>query len=215
VVFSTDGTCGAQHGRRRCAGKWGDCCHRNGTCGSGAGFCGTDLCQTGQCVNFGFNLTDPSAAYHSYGCYTEATTGRAIDTERLVDYTHMTVEMCATYCLTTHGRTIFGLEYGGECYCGNAPLAAGSVAAPANDCGMNCGGDAAKKCGGPNRLNLYGVSSTAPGGGSGNPDPDPNDPPPPTGFQSMGCYSEATQGRALNSGKCPRQSERWPPERPC
>ncbi|KAH7306161.1 hypothetical protein BKA65DRAFT_578340 [Rhexocercosporidium sp. MPI-PUGE-AT-0058] len=49
-VFSTDGTCGTQHGLRSCIGKWGDCCHNNGTCGTGPSFCGKDVCQMGNCT---------------------------------------------------------------------------------------------------------------------------------------------------------------------
>lgn len=30
TVYSTDGTCGYQHGGRLCAGKWGDCCNMDG-----------------------------------------------------------------------------------------------------------------------------------------------------------------------------------------
>lgn len=47
-IFSTDGLCGAQHGYRGCAGKWGNCCSAEGKCGSGPDFCGTG-CQLGMC----------------------------------------------------------------------------------------------------------------------------------------------------------------------
>ncbi|KAI8952346.1 hypothetical protein F4801DRAFT_577509 [Xylaria longipes] len=49
-VYSTDGTCGPQHGKRRCAGKWGDCCNMNGKCGTGTDFCGWGNCQSGNCT---------------------------------------------------------------------------------------------------------------------------------------------------------------------
>ncbi|KAF1842320.1 carbohydrate-binding module family 18 protein [Cucurbitaria berberidis CBS 394.84] len=49
-VYSTDGTCGSQHGSRRCAGKWGDCCNFDGKCGTGDAFCGTKSCQSGNCT---------------------------------------------------------------------------------------------------------------------------------------------------------------------
>ncbi|KAI1122882.1 carbohydrate-binding module family 50 [Nemania abortiva] len=55
-VYSTDGTCGHQHGRRRCAGEWGDCCNMDGKCGTGPAFCGWGKCQTGNC-------TIPSSAF--------------------------------------------------------------------------------------------------------------------------------------------------------
>lgn len=49
-VYSTDGTCGTAHGNRLCAGKWGDCCNLNGTCGTGEAFCGISVCQMGNCT---------------------------------------------------------------------------------------------------------------------------------------------------------------------
>lgn len=66
----------------------------------------------------------------------------------------MAVEICATYCLTTKNYNLFGVEYGGECYCGNQ-LQPGSVAAPLSDCSFPCPGNAAEKCGAGNRLNVY------------------------------------------------------------
>ncbi|KAH9203226.1 hypothetical protein DL95DRAFT_439548 [Leptodontidium sp. 2 PMI_412] len=49
-VFSTDGTCGYQHGNRQCMGKWGTCCNMSGVCGNGTAFCGNDVCQMGNCT---------------------------------------------------------------------------------------------------------------------------------------------------------------------
>ncbi|KAK2024075.1 hypothetical protein LX32DRAFT_656479 [Colletotrichum zoysiae] len=49
-IYSTDGTCGYDHGFRRCAGKWGDCCNFDGVCGTGEGFCGIKNCQSGNCT---------------------------------------------------------------------------------------------------------------------------------------------------------------------
>ncbi len=60
----------------------------------------------------------------------------------------------AAYCITAVGDTLFGVEYSGECYCGNK-LETGSVAAPAGDCNMPCPGDANKICGAGNRFSLY------------------------------------------------------------
>ncbi|KAK1989604.1 hypothetical protein LX36DRAFT_648975 [Colletotrichum falcatum] len=49
-VYSTDGTCGFDHGFRFCAGKWGDCCNFDGVCGTGEDFCGIKNCQSGNCT---------------------------------------------------------------------------------------------------------------------------------------------------------------------
>lgn len=48
-IFTTDGTCGYQHGNRQCIGKQGDCCNIDGTCGSGPENCGLGVCQSGNC----------------------------------------------------------------------------------------------------------------------------------------------------------------------
>ncbi|KAI0418175.1 hypothetical protein F5X98DRAFT_122062 [Xylaria grammica] len=41
---------GYQHGKRRCAGKWGDCGNMDGKCGTGTDFCGWGKCQSGNCT---------------------------------------------------------------------------------------------------------------------------------------------------------------------
>lgn len=71
----------------------------------------------------------------------------------MADFTSMTVDMCAKYCFDL-GYNLLGVEYGGECYCGNE-LQAGSVTATASDCNMACAGNASQSCGAGNRLNVY------------------------------------------------------------
>ncbi|KAH7024401.1 uncharacterized protein B0I36DRAFT_294999 [Microdochium trichocladiopsis] len=51
-VYSTDGTCGLEHGGRQCAGRWGDCCRRDGQCGTGEDFCAAGRCQSGNCTPY-------------------------------------------------------------------------------------------------------------------------------------------------------------------
>ncbi|KAH7035345.1 uncharacterized protein B0I36DRAFT_360730 [Microdochium trichocladiopsis] len=48
-IWSTTGDCGKQHGYKKCAGKWGDCCNAQGRCGTGPDFCGIGNCQLGDC----------------------------------------------------------------------------------------------------------------------------------------------------------------------
>ncbi|KAK4141379.1 WSC domain-containing protein [Dichotomopilus funicola] len=73
-----------------------------------------------------------------YGCYTEIP-ARALTGSSLIDYEGMTIAVCETHC-TGLGFDIWGVEYGGECYCGNA-LAQGSFPAFSTDCTMPCPGD--------------------------------------------------------------------------
>ncbi|KAK1762165.1 WSC domain-containing protein [Phialemonium atrogriseum] len=78
----------------------------------------------------------------------------ALSQSLVVDYDDMTVEICADYCLDQQGQTMFGLEYGGECYCSDE-LQSGSVLVDDEDCNMACPGNAAEMCGAGNRLSVY------------------------------------------------------------
>lgn len=84
------------------------------------------------------------------GCYTEATGKRALSDVAFYDDA-MTVEKCANVC-SSYGW--FGVEYGRECYCGNA-LNDGSVPAPDAECNVPCPGKLTETCGAGNRLNVY------------------------------------------------------------
>jgi hypothetical protein len=50
-----------------------------------------------------------------------------------------------------------GMEYGDECYCGDASAltASGSTQAPKTDCQVPCSGDSTYYCGGGSRLSYY------------------------------------------------------------
>ena len=67
----------------------------------------------------------------------------------------MTLEMCYSDCAPA-GYKYWGVEYGGECYCGNA-FGAGSVLAPEGDsgCSFECPGNALEFCGAGDRLSVY------------------------------------------------------------
>ncbi|KAK3944359.1 putative fungistatic metabolite [Diplogelasinospora grovesii] len=127
-----------------------------------------------------------------YGCYTEGSSSRALTGAQTVNYTSMTVEVCETYC-TGLTFSIWGLEYGGECYCGNE-LSTGSFQSFSTDCTMSCGGNATETCGGPNRLSLYGSSTEAPAVTL-----DPHAAVNATEF--LGCYTEGVGVRALSGAQ--------------
>ena len=160
-------------------------------------------------IGGGGTTSDPvvvqTAGLFSYlGCYTEATQGRALSAlqnPQGVAGATLTVETCAAAC---KAYTYMGVEYSGECYCSNT-LGAGSVLAtgttPAtNGCNMVCNGNKTEYCGGANRLNAYKLT---------NPPTTPTDPTGPitvtqlAGYTYLGCYSEATQGRALSDKQNP------------
>lgn len=151
----------------------------------------------------------PSASGFSYlGCYTEATNGRALSgLENPVGGSTLTVALCAAAC---KGYAFMGLEYSGECYCGNT-FNAGSAVAPGgsdpqqNMCDMLCDGDQTTYCGGPNRLTAYSYNSSLVSSSSVTstsqsvtPTVGPIVVPAAGGYTYLGCYTEATNGRALS-----------------
>lgn len=136
--------------------------------------------------------------YDYAGCFTEATFGRALSSKATFNDL-MTTELCATACT---GYKYFGTEYGREvgspiailqtslklnlqCFCGNF-LAEGSKKVPEILCSFNCPGDDSQKCGAGSHLTTYALTGTL------IPHVDT-----PALFRSLGCYTEATTGRAL------------------
>ncbi|CAD6446517.1 86c7ab1a-b181-4c17-907e-67653ddef4d4 [Sclerotinia trifoliorum] len=133
--------------------------------------------------------------YDYLGCYSEATTGRALSgLQPAPPVGGFTIESCQKIC---SGFEYFGMEYSNECYCG-ATINAGSVLQAGiiptiNGCDMLCAGNASEYCGGGSRLNMYqlnGTTSTPPTG--------PITVTNLTGWNYLGCYNESTTGRALS-----------------
>lgn len=68
----------------------------------------------------------------------------------------MTVALCTQAC-QTEGYVLAGVEYSGECYCGNTASNGGGPAPDGlSGCNMACNGNSSEYCGGPNRLDVYG-----------------------------------------------------------
>ncbi|TVY37646.1 putative fungistatic metabolite [Lachnellula subtilissima] len=128
-----------------------------------------------------------ASAYSYLGCYTEGTDVRALGAASATNYTTMTVEKCASFCTPTY--TLFGLEFGGECWCADV-LGNGAVAAPATECNFACDGNATETCGASDRLNIYTTAGAAPA--------------PPAhvltagAYSRIGCYTEGNGTRALS-----------------
>jgi len=59
----------------------------------------------------GLVVSPGNSQYTSIGCYTEATTGRALSAKSYSDSTEMTVEICLAFC---SGYEYAGVEYGQE-----------------------------------------------------------------------------------------------------
>ncbi|KAI0880342.1 WSC-domain-containing protein [Annulohypoxylon maeteangense] len=135
-------------------------------------------------------LTTANGTATYLGCYTDSgSDGRTLSK---ASYTSdsMTVESCASYCQAKN-YALFGVEYSGECYCGNAAKNSSTVSTEA-DCNMACKGNSSQICGGSSRMsiwnntlyvsthNLITISSS--------------------GYAYLGCYTEGTSGRALGKG---------------
>ncbi|KAK3940061.1 glyoxal oxidase-like protein [Diplogelasinospora grovesii] len=97
---------------------------------------------------------NPGVNGFSYiGCYSEGTNGRALAYGLGgVPGANMTVSKCTAGCLAA-GYILAGVEYGGECYCGNTIANGGAPAT--SGCNMVCNGNSSEICGGPSRLNVY------------------------------------------------------------
>ncbi|KAE9366816.1 hypothetical protein N431DRAFT_562123 [Stipitochalara longipes BDJ] len=85
------------------------------------------------------------------GCYKEPTYARALTDSHTINYSDMSVEICAAYC---SDYTYFAVENGGECYCGNI-IAGGTNSASADQCESVCDGNPFEYCGGYGYLDLY------------------------------------------------------------
>lgn len=135
--------------------------------------------------------------YTFQGCYTEASNGRALTSASYYDYNAMTLETCASNC---SGFLYWGVEYGGECYCGNS-LSSGSVLAATTDCSFTCPGNKVEYCGAGNRLQMYKLTAagTSTVLSSATPTPTIGIVPSAGPYNYYGCYSEATSTRALGA----------------
>ena len=142
----------------------------------------TSTSSTASATSTGPATIQTAGTFSYTGCYSEASSGRALSANSTANGA-MTVAQCASFC---KGYTYMGLEYASECYCDNA-IAAGSAPA-SSGCSMACSGDSTELCGGPNRLSFYSLAPTGPQAvlKAG-------------GFAYQGCYSEATNTRALSA----------------
>jgi WSC domain len=119
----------------------------------------------------------------------------------------MTVALCTSACKSA-GYSLSGVEYAGECYCGNAFVSPGG---PASDgftgCSMLCNGNSSEYCGGPNRLDVYSLgaasstSSTKTSSTSTTATSVTTSSAAtalPSGWTYKGCYIDGANGRIIN-----------------
>ncbi|KAI9892350.1 MAG: hypothetical protein M1814_001551 [Vezdaea aestivalis] len=106
---------------------------------------------TGPVINPG----NVNFAYQS--CLLEPDTGRALG-KNVVSNNSMTVQICLDTCPQYQYA---GLEYGRECWCGNAILNNAQVASSDSACNKVCKGNSTEYCGNGGALSLYKRKQTA------------------------------------------------------
>ncbi|OCL01795.1 WSC-domain-containing protein [Glonium stellatum] len=96
------------------------------------------------------------------GCYVDNANGRILAIQQ-PDSNIVTIESCISTC-SSLGYSIVGLEYSTQCFCGNEIIASGVVASADSQCAMQCSGNSAERCGGPDRMSIYtiGIIQVAP-----------------------------------------------------
>ena len=102
-------------------------------------------------------------------CYVD-TSSRILEPTNVASQgTPLTQEYCSQLCHNKN-KTLAGVEFAAECYCGDA-VAAGAAVAKDTDCNMACSGNDKEKCGGNYRVGVFTVDC------SGDPVPPPPSPP--------------------------------------
>ncbi|KAI2619508.1 WSC domain-containing protein [Hypomontagnella submonticulosa] len=134
------------------------------------------------------NINNGTASY--LGCYTDTGSDGLTLSQDSYASDSMTANSCATYCQGKN-YALSGIEYGRECFCGNA-IKASSTAAAEADCNMACKGDWTQICGGPWRMSIWNNTLYVP---THNLAEVSNG-----GYAYLGCYTEGTSGRALAKG---------------
>jgi len=144
-------------------------------------------------------IVPSSGPWVSLGCYSDNVGGRALTFGAPIvgGASNNSVESCTAACLAA-GYSLAGMEYSDECYCGNI-VSNGGAPTPASDCSMACSGNSSEFCGGPNRLNVYNNTASAPAPPTTTPIIVPSSGP----WVSLGCYSDNVGGRALTFGTPP------------
>ena len=157
----------------------------NMPCSGNAGeFCGAGN-RLSLYKNTNYVATTPALAGYSYqGCYTDSGP-RVLNAKSTSDGARMSYEACAAFC---DGYALLGLEYGAECYCGDA-LAGAASKTPDTDCGMPCAGAPGEVCGGPNRLTVFRAGAPLAHGSN------------VPGWTYVGCRTDSVGARTLGGGQ--------------
>ncbi|KAI7324666.1 WSC-domain-containing protein [Hortaea werneckii] len=123
-----------------------------------------------------------------YGCWSD-------QSPRTIDYMAYqsdsnTIEKCTQTC-ADKGYSIAGIEFGSQCFCGNA-LGYAATQVIDSSCQTPCPGNSSEICGGGNRLSLFSNGQPVVNGQPGTPETI-------GAFTYLNCYTEGSSGRALGA----------------
>jgi len=122
-------------------GCWNQCGKKSGRC---PGFCRGGLCCRQGVTGGGCDGNMGGITYHM--CVSPPNPPNT----NSYDWSTNSPKACNLHC---QGFEYFGLEAGGECYCGNTFDYL--IKEPESECTKVCPGDKSKRCGGDWRLNIY------------------------------------------------------------
>ncbi|EJT99498.1 WSC-domain-containing protein, partial [Dacryopinax primogenitus] len=125
-----------------------------------------------------------SSGWANLGCRVDSR-ARAL-TGPSQDVSTNSVENCEQFC-GSRGYVYAGVEYGSQCFCGNALSNGLGGTTSASECNVACSGNSAETCGGSYRLNLYSMVSSSTTTSST---------PTSSGWANLGCRLDA-RARAL------------------
>ena len=133
-----------------------------------------------------------------FGCFSEGSRGRALDGPSLTNYTFMSESLCGSFCGSfkeDQSYQLFGVENGGECYCGNS-LSVEANPIPSGGCTDWCPvqylqyrGQPNATCGGKEQLSVFSNHGYAPAY--------PSIIPSAGNYSYVGCFTDTTQSTLI------------------
>lgn len=114
------------------------------------------------CMSFCLEQADSIPTYESLGCYAD-TADRALTLAEGVcpeNQRAMSPSICAAYCATIPGATLFGLQFSYQCFCGSATddyEQYGSL--PSADCMIPCTSFPDEVCGGFSAMEVFSMGA--------------------------------------------------------
>jgi iron transport multicopper oxidase len=104
----------------------------------------------------------PTGWQTTYACAVDTPGPRIMDEAALYELSNNTPAVCATLC-ASKGYSLAGVEYSNEYWCSSGYTSnLAPTMAPTGDCNMPCSGASNQKCGGPYRIQMYGIKHLSP-----------------------------------------------------